>query len=72
MFHVVSKAPHYNPFLLFGLVLFVLGAGLCTTFTIQTTEGKWISYQILVGAGSAFIIQVVSLLKSYNARLLGN
>lgn len=62
----VSKLPHYNPFLLVGLALFVIGAGLYTTFTIHTSEGKWIGFQILVGVGFAFIVQVVSLSRFLN------
>ena len=57
----VSKVSYYNPFLLFGLALFTLGAGLYTTFEYDTDEGKWIGYQVLAGVGFAFIVQVVNL-----------
>ncbi|KAK4235622.1 major facilitator superfamily domain-containing protein [Achaetomium macrosporum] len=48
---VVAIWGHYVPFM-YGLVVFgSVGAGLLTTWTVDTSTGKWIGYQILFGAG---------------------
>ncbi|KAE8442513.1 hypothetical protein EG329_003294 [Mollisiaceae sp. DMI_Dod_QoI] len=47
----VSKLGYYVPFLILGPVLVAVGAGLITTFSAETSKGKWIGYQILCGIG---------------------
>ncbi|KAI8206495.1 Efflux pump mlcE [Colletotrichum sp. SAR 10_76] len=41
-----------------GNVLAGLGSGLMTTFNPSTPTGQWIGYQILVGIGRGFVIQI--------------
>ncbi|KIX10126.1 uncharacterized protein Z518_01207 [Rhinocladiella mackenziei CBS 650.93] len=48
---LVSRIGYYTPFMIFGVCLAAIGAGLLTTFEVNTTEGKWIGYQILYGFG---------------------
>lgn len=48
---LVSKVGYYTPFLIFGICLSSIGAGLITTLEINTSEGMWIGYQILYGFG---------------------
>jgi MFS family permease len=47
----VSKLGYYVPHLIIGPVLVAVGAGLITTFSAETSKGKWIGYQILCGVG---------------------
>jgi MFS family permease len=47
----VSKLGYYVPHLILGPVLVAVGAGLITTFSAETSKGKWIGYQILCGVG---------------------
>lgn len=55
----VSKLPYYNPFLVFGLIILTVGAGLDTTLNAGSDKGRWIGYQILCGVGFALLVQVV-------------
>ncbi|OAA37406.1 Major facilitator superfamily domain, general substrate transporter [Metarhizium rileyi] len=48
---LVSFIGYYTPSLLIGVCLTAIGAGLLTTFGVDTSEGKWIGYQILYGFG---------------------
>lgn len=43
---LVSKIGYYAPFMLVSSVLMPIGAGLITTFDLNTSEGKWIGYQV--------------------------
>ena len=47
-----SKTRHAAPFMVGGVILATISAGLMYTFDIGTSMGKWIGYQILFGAGS--------------------
>ncbi|PWY71775.1 MFS general substrate transporter [Aspergillus sclerotioniger CBS 115572] len=48
---IVTHWGYYNPFM-YGLVVFgSVGAGLMYTWTVDTSTGKWIGYQIPFGAG---------------------
>lgn len=51
---IISKVGYYAPFFIFSAILMPIGAGLLTTFTIDTGAGKWIGYQILFGLGVGF------------------
>ncbi|KAE8366251.1 MFS general substrate transporter [Aspergillus caelatus] len=55
---IVSKGGYCAPPALTGCALTVIGAGLMTTFVPSTRSGKWIGYQILIGAGRGLSIQV--------------
>jgi len=48
---LVSRIGYYTPFMIFGVCLAGIGAGLLTTLGVSTTEGKWVGYQILYGFG---------------------
>jgi len=48
---LVSRIGYYTPFLIFGVCLTTIGAGLLTTLDVNTSEGKWIGFQILYGFG---------------------
>ncbi|KAI7974928.1 hypothetical protein EIK77_001681 [Talaromyces pinophilus] len=48
---IVSTWGYYNPFMYGLVVIGSIGAGLLTTWTVDTSTGKWIGYQILFGAG---------------------
>jgi hypothetical protein len=48
---LVSRIGYYTPFLIFGVCLTAIGAGLLTTLEVGTTKGKWIGFQILYGFG---------------------
>jgi MFS family permease len=48
---LVSRIGYYTPFLILGLCLTSVGAGLLTTLDINTSEGQWIGFQIVYGFG---------------------
>lgn len=48
---LVSRIGYYTPFMIFGVCLTTIGAGLLTTLQVDTTEGKWIGFQFLYGLG---------------------
>lgn len=48
----------YQPFLVSGSILAVIGAGLIYTFNLDTGLGPAIGYQILFGVGIGVVIQV--------------
>ena len=51
---LVSRIGYYTPFLIFGVCLTAIGAGLLTTFEIGSSEAKWIVAQIIYGLGLGF------------------
>ncbi|KAF2706114.1 MFS general substrate transporter [Pleomassaria siparia CBS 279.74] len=55
---LVSKAPYYNPFLLFGIACLVIGAGLDTTLATNSYAGAWVGFQIFCGFGFALLVQM--------------
>lgn len=48
---LVSRIGYYTPFLIFGVCLTAVGAGMFTTLGINTSEGKLIGFQIVYGFG---------------------
>ncbi|KAF5132732.1 Efflux pump aflT [Metarhizium anisopliae] len=52
---LVSIIGYYTPSLIIGVCLTAIGAGLLTTFGVDTSQGKWIGYQILYGFGLGLI-----------------
>ena len=48
---LVSKIGYYAPFLLASTTLMSIGAGIITTFEVNTSSGKWIAYQLIFGLG---------------------
>jgi hypothetical protein len=55
----VKRIPYAPFWSIFGNVITAIGSGLLTTFTVHTTSGQWIGYQILGGAGRGFAMQMV-------------
>lgn len=55
----VVKLGYYLPFLIVGMALSAISAGLFTTFTVNTNRGMWIGYQILAGLGHGLVIQML-------------
>jgi len=47
----ITNVGYYTPFLLIGIAITAVGAGLITTFNVDATEGQWIGYQIVYGFG---------------------
>lgn len=48
---LVSKIGYYTPFMIGTAVLMPIGAGLITTFHLDTSSAAWIGYQVLFGFG---------------------
>ncbi|KAG2019076.1 hypothetical protein GB937_005367 [Aspergillus fischeri] len=48
---LVSRIGYYTPFLMLGIVLSSIGAGLLTTLGVHTSKAKWIGFQVLYGFG---------------------
>lgn len=55
---LVTAFGYYAPFLILSMSLFCIGAGLLTMYTVDISNGKWIGYQILAGAGVGAGFQV--------------
>lgn len=56
-----SKIGYYTPFAIVGSCVMSVGAGLLTTFQVDTGEGRWIGYQVLYGIGLGLCFQVPNL-----------
>ncbi|KAK2615974.1 hypothetical protein N8I77_002695 [Diaporthe amygdali] len=52
---------YYTPLAIIGTCIMCCGAGLLTTFEVDTSAGKWIGYQILYGLGLKLCFQVPNL-----------
>lgn len=48
---LVSRIGYYTPFMIFGVCLTAIGAGLLTTLETDTSAGKWIVFQLVYGFG---------------------
>lgn len=55
---LISRIGYYTPFLILGVCLTSIGAGLITTLDVNTPEAKWIGYQILYGYGLGSSTQI--------------
>jgi hypothetical protein len=54
----ITFAGYYTPFLIGSTALMTIGAGLITTFDINTPFRKWFGYQIITGLGTGVGFQV--------------
>lgn len=48
---LISAIGLYTPLMMLSMALFAIGAGLITTYNIDTPFAKWFGYQILAGSG---------------------
>ncbi|KAH6616130.1 major facilitator superfamily domain-containing protein [Chaetomium sp. MPI-SDFR-AT-0129] len=48
---LTQKTGYYLPWIMAGSALSAIGYGLLSTLTPSTSVGKWVGYQILIGAG---------------------
>src|SRR5947209_4860648 len=55
---LVGKLGYYLPFSIFSAVLVSIANGLISTFTPDMSTGRWIGYQILLGAGPSSGLQM--------------
>ena len=58
---VTPKFGYYTPFAIVGSAVMSVGAGLLTTFQVNTGSGKWIGYQVVYGYGMGLCFQVPNL-----------
>lgn len=56
-----GRIGYYTPLAIIGTCITCCGAGLLTTFEVDTSAGKWIGYQILYGLGLGLCFQVPNL-----------
>lgn len=56
-----GKIGYYTPLAIIGTCIMCAGAGLLTTFQVDTSVGKWVGYQILYGLGLGLCFQVPNL-----------
>ena len=56
-----GRVGYYVPFMYVAAVLMPLGCGLITMFKVDTSEGIWIGFQIVVGIGIGCGMQQPSL-----------
>ncbi|KAG9857544.1 MFS general substrate transporter, partial [Aureobasidium melanogenum] len=52
-----SLVGYYSPFLIVGSGILVVGSALLTTWSVDTSAGIWIGYQIIAGAGLGSVLQ---------------
>lgn len=55
---LITIAGYYTPFLIGSAAIAAIGTGLITMFDVDISTGKWIGYQIVVGAGVGAGFQV--------------
>ncbi|KAJ5979471.1 MFS toxin efflux pump [Penicillium viridicatum] len=50
---LIAKVGHADAFMVIATVFGAVGSGLFTTFTLETSNGKWIGYQIIFALSSS-------------------
>jgi len=55
---IISAVGYYNPVVLPSMVLFTIGSGLLTTFSLDSPLRVWFGYQVLTGLGVGAGFQV--------------
>ena len=58
---LVTKIGYYTPFMIVASVIMSIGGGLLTTLWVDSSEGKWLGYQILFGFGLGMGMQQANL-----------
>jgi hypothetical protein len=54
---LVTWTGYYTPFMLLSAVLMSIGAGLLSTFEVDSNSPRWIGYQVIFGFGVGFGMQ---------------
>jgi MFS family permease len=54
---ITTLIGYYTPVMVIGSVLVAVGAGLITTFKVDTSAVKWVIYQLLFGTGAGLAFQ---------------
>ncbi|CAI7565681.1 unnamed protein product [Penicillium palitans] len=55
---LVTTVGYYTPFLISSTAIAAIGTGLITLYDVEISTGKWIGYQIVVGAGIGAGLQI--------------
>ncbi|PCG92270.1 Major facilitator superfamily domain, general substrate transporter [Penicillium occitanis (nom. inval.)] len=55
---ITWNAGYYTPPLILGTIIMSVGAGLLTTFSVNTSQPKWIGFQFIYGFGLGLGLQV--------------
>lgn len=55
---LITVVGWYAPFMWFGSAVFAVGAGMLYTLKVDSSNGKWIGYQILAGVGAGAGVQI--------------
>lgn len=55
---LVTTSGYYTPFLISSTAIAAIGTGLITLYDVDISTGKWIGYQIVVGAGIGAGLQI--------------
>jgi hypothetical protein len=56
--HLVPKLGYFTPFAIIGGALCTIASGLLSTFDASISTGKWVGYQIVLGAGEGMALQM--------------
>ncbi|TLS29850.1 hypothetical protein PpBr36_00811 [Pyricularia pennisetigena] len=56
-----SAIGYYNPIALIGMILFSIGAGLTTTWSLTTPMAAWFGFQVIAGLGTGMGFQIAVL-----------
>ncbi|KAK3685117.1 putative MFS aflatoxin efflux pump [Podospora appendiculata] len=57
----IGRIGYYTPFMIVGNCIMIVGAGLLTTFQVDTDQPKWVGYQVLYGWGLGMTFQAPNL-----------
>lgn len=55
---LAAKTGHYVPFFITSCVVASVGLGLLTTWQVDSSAGKWIGYQVIIGFGLGMGMQL--------------
>ena len=58
---LTTKVGYYTPFMLGGVCIMAIGAGLLTTLDLHTSQAMWVGYQFLYGFGLGMSFQAPNL-----------
>lgn len=59
---LVTQYGYYNPWLFFGSILSIISMAVFTTWGVDESNGIVIGIQIILGAGTPMLIQMVCLI----------